>query len=29
MPFGMAVRVGPDHTVLDGNSAPPRGTAAP
>jgi len=23
MPFGMAVRVGPDHIVLDGNSAPP------
>ena len=30
MPFGMAVRVGPDHIVLHGNPAPPiRGTAAP
>jgi len=23
MPFGMAVSVGQDHIVLDGNSAPP------
>ena len=23
MPFGMEVRVGPDHIVLDGNPAPP------
>ena len=23
MPFGMTVRVGPDHIVLDGNPAPP------
>ena len=23
MPFGMEVRLGPDHIVLDGNSAPP------
>ena len=30
MPFGMAVRVGPDHIVLDWNPASPiRGTAAP
>jgi len=27
--FGMAVRVGPDHIVLDGNQLPMRGTAAP
>ena len=30
MPFGMAVCVGPDHIVLNGNPAPPiRDTAAP
>jgi len=30
MPFGMEVRLGPDHIVLDGNPAPLlRGTAAP
>jgi len=30
MPFGIEVRLGPDHIVLDGNPAPPlRGTAAP
>jgi len=30
MPFGMEVRLGPDHIVLDGNPAPPvRGAAAP
>jgi len=30
MPFGMAVHVGPDHIVLDGNPvSPTRGTADP
>jgi len=29
MPFGMEVRLGPDHIVLDGNPAPPYGAQQP
>ena len=29
MPFGMEVRLGPDHIVLDGNPAPHKGHSSP